>query len=357
MFAVLGSITLLVAGLLLTNNEASFVQNDIEKRLFSDNAFLIRAIGHETFLLGTLAWCSVVNGHSQTLARWWAVGVIPSIWNKAISGDQGGATTNAIIAVICLAFGCRKTAWNGPAILLGVLGSLALLVSLPLLTNNEASLIKNDLEKRLYSDNAFLMRAMGHECFFLGTIAWCSVVNGHSQTLARWWAVGLIPSVLNKAISGDQGGATTNAVIGLICLGFGYRKAAWNGPAILIGMLGSLSLLVSSLMLTNNVEPLLTNDIQKRLVNDSAYLVRGLGSELAIIGTLVWCSVANGHSAALARWWAVGAIPSVWNKAMSGDQGGAMTNAIIGLISLYLGCRASGFTRKAGLAASAAKLA
>jgi hypothetical protein len=167
----------------------------------------------------------------------------------------------------------------------------------------------------------------------------------------------VIPSVWNKAISGDQGGATTNAIIGLICLGFGCRKAAWNGPAILIGMLGSLSLLVSSLLLTNNVEPLLTNDIQKRLLNDTAFLVRGLGHELAIIGTLVWCSVANGHSAALARWWAVGVIPSVWNKAISGDQGGAMTNAIIGLISLYLGCRASGFTRKAELAASAAKLA
>jgi hypothetical protein len=122
-------------------------------------------------------------------------------------------------------------------------------------------------------------------------------------------------------------------------------------------MLGSLSLLVSSLLLTNNVEPLLTNDIQKRLLNDTAFLVRGLGHELAIIGTLVWCSVANGHSAALARWWAVGVIPSVWNKAISGDQGGTMTNAIIGLISLYLGCRASGFTRKAELAASAAKLA
>merc|ERR1719152_895516 len=225
MFAVLGSITLLVAGLLLTNNEASFVQNDIEKRLFSDNAFLIRAIGHETFLLGTLAWCSVVNGHSQTLARWWAVGVIPSVWNKAISGDQGGAMTNAIIAVICLAFGSRKTAWNGPAILLGVLGSLALLVSLPLLTNNEASLIKNDLEKRLLNDTAFLVRGLGHELAILGTLAWCSVVNGHSQTLARWWAVGLIPSVWNKAISGDQGGAMTNATVAVISLYLGCRAS------------------------------------------------------------------------------------------------------------------------------------
>merc|ERR1719152_814109 len=218
MFAVLGSITLLVAGLLLTNNEASFVQNDIEKRLFSDNAFLIRAIGHETFLLGTLAWCSVVNGHSQTLARWWAVGVIPSIWNKAISGDQGGATTNAIIAVICLAFGCRKATWNGPAILLGVLGSLALLVSLPLLTNNEASLIKNDIEQRLLNDTAFLIRGVGHELAILGTIVWCSVVNGHSQALARWWAVGLIPSIWNKAISGDQGGAMMNATVAVMSL-------------------------------------------------------------------------------------------------------------------------------------------
>merc|ERR1719152_293347 len=228
MFAVLGSITLLVAGLLLTNNEASFVQNDIEKRLFSDNAFLIRAIGHETFLLGTLAWCSVVNGHSQTLARWWAVGVIPSIWNKAISGDQGGATTNAIIAVICLAFGCRKAAWNGPAILLGVLGSLALLVSLPLLTNNEASLVKNDIEQRLLNDTAFLIRGVGHELAILGTIAWCSVVNGHSAALARWWAVGVIPSVWNKAISGDQGGAMTNAAIALICLYLGCRASSFT---------------------------------------------------------------------------------------------------------------------------------
>jgi len=244
---------------------------------------------------------------------------------------------------------------HGATIMFGVLGSITFLVSGLLLTNNEAKFV-NDIEKRLFSDNAFLIRAIGHEAFLLGTIAWCSVVNGHSQTLARWWAVALIPSVLNKGISGDQGGATTNAIIGLICLGFGCRKAVWNGPAILMGMLGSLSLLVSSLLLINNVEPLLT-DIQQRLFNDTAFLVRGLGSELAIIGTLVWCSVANGHSAALARWWAVGVIPSVWNKAISGDQGGAMMNATVAVLSLYLGCRASGFTRKAELAVRAAKLA
>merc|ERR1719152_1038855 len=225
MFAVLGSITLLVAGLLLTNNEASFVQNDIEKRLLNDTAFLIRAIGHETFLLGTLAWCSVVNGHSQTLARWWAVGVIPSVWNKAISGDQGGAVTNATIAVCCLAFGCRKAAWNGPAILLGVIGSLALLVSLLLLTNNEESIIKKDIERRLLNDNAFLVRAIGNELALIGTLAWCSVINGHSQAVARWWAMAVIPSVWNKAISGDQGGAVTNAIIGVIALYLGCRAS------------------------------------------------------------------------------------------------------------------------------------
>jgi len=246
---------------------------------------------------------------------------------------------------------------NGATIMFGVLGSIIFLVSGLLLTNNEASLLKNDIEIRLCSDNAYLIRAIGGETFLLGTIAWCSIINGHSQALMWWWAVGVLPSVWNKAISGDQGGATTNAVIALICLGFGFRKTAWKGPAILLGVLGSLALLVSLVLLTNNEESLIKNDLEKRLLNDTAFLVRGLGHELAIIGTLVWCSVFNGHSAALARWWAVGAIPSVWNKAISGDQGGAMANATIALISLYLGCRASGFTRKAELAVRAAKLA
>jgi len=246
---------------------------------------------------------------------------------------------------------------NGATIMFGVLGSITLMVSGLLLTNNEDLLLKNDIEKRLYSDNAFLIRAIGHETFLLGTLAWCSVVNGHSQTLARWWAVGVIPSIWNKAISGDEGGAMTNATIALICLGFGCRKVAWNGSAILLGVLGSLSLLVSSLLLTNNTASLIKNDIEQRLLNDTAFLVRGVGHELAILGTIAWCSVINGHSAALARWWAVGLIPSVWNKAISGDEGGAMTNATIALISLYVGCRASGFTRKADLAVSAAKLA
>merc|ERR1712110_1057890 len=105
MFVVLGSLTLLVSGLLLTNNEALFVKNDTEKRLLKDNAFLIRGIGHELFLVATLAWCSVINGHSPALARWWAVGIIPSIWNKWISGDQGGAMTNTVIALISLYLG------------------------------------------------------------------------------------------------------------------------------------------------------------------------------------------------------------------------------------------------------------
>ena len=111
------------------------------------------------------------------------------------------------------------------------------------------------------------------------------------------------------------------------------------------------------LLLTNNEESLIKNDNERRLLNDTAFLVRGLGHELAMLSTLAWCSVVNGHSAALARWWAVGAIPSIWNKAISGDQGGAMTNAAIALLSLYVGCRGSGVARKAELAVSAAKLA
>merc|ERR1712188_53881 len=92
-FTLLGSLCLLVSGLLLSNNEASFVKSDVQKRLIQDNAFLIRGLGAEVFMLGAIAWCAVVNGHSAALARWWAVGAIPSVWNKWISGDQGGAAT------------------------------------------------------------------------------------------------------------------------------------------------------------------------------------------------------------------------------------------------------------------------
>ena len=246
---------------------------------------------------------------------------------------------------------------NGATVICGVLGLLTMLVSGLLLTNNEASFVQNDIEKRLFSDNAFLVRAIGHECFLVGTMAWCSVVNGHSRVLARWWAVGVIPSIWNKAISGDQAGATTNAIIGLMCLGFGYRTAASKASAILFGVIGSLALLVSLPLLTNNEESLLKNDLERRLLKDNAFLVRGVGHELAVLSAVIWCSVFHGHTAAVARWWAVGLIPSIWNKAISGDEGGAMMNAIVGLVCLCVGCRASGFTRKAELAANAAKLA
>jgi hypothetical protein len=235
MFVVIGPLALLVSGLLLSNNEAALTKNDTEKRLLQDNAFLIRGIGHECFLVGTVAWCSVVNGHSSALARWWPVGLIPSIWNKWISGDQAGALTNAVIALIPLYLGraqkpaaAAKLAWNGPTIMFVVLGSLALLVSGLLLSNSEAAFAKNETEQRLFKDNAFLIRAVGHECFLVGIVAWCSVVNGHSSALARWWAVGLIPSIWNKWISGDQSGAVTNAVIALIslCLGWAQKAAA-----------------------------------------------------------------------------------------------------------------------------------
>merc|ERR1711939_1009551 len=97
-----------------------------------------------------------------------------------ISGSQDGAITNATVALISLCFGCRKAAWNGPAILFGVLGSITLLFSLLFLSNNEASVVKSDVDKRLLADTAFLVRGLGHELFVVGMLAWCSVVNGHS---------------------------------------------------------------------------------------------------------------------------------------------------------------------------------
>merc|ERR1719198_2878533 len=132
--------------------------------------------------------------------------------------------TNAVIALIGLAAAAAKKAWNGPTIMFAVIGSLCILVSGLLLSNNEAALIQNDTQKRLYQDNAFLIRAVGHEVFLVGTIAWCSVVNGHSSALARWWAVGIIPSVWNKWTSGDHCGAMTNAVIALIGLYLGMAR-------------------------------------------------------------------------------------------------------------------------------------
>jgi len=88
------------------------VKSDVQKRLIQDNAFLIRGLGAEVFMLGAIAWCAVVNGHSAALARWWAVGAIPSVWNKWISGDQGGAATNAVIALMSLHFGWACKAAN-----------------------------------------------------------------------------------------------------------------------------------------------------------------------------------------------------------------------------------------------------
>merc|ERR1719473_1718248 len=118
----------------------------------------------------------------------------------------------------------------------------------------------------------------------------------------------------------------------------------WNAPTILFMTLGSTCLLASGLLLSNNEASFVKGDTERQLLNDTAVLIRGLGIELAMLATVAWCSVLNGHSAALARWWAVGLIPNIWNKAISGDQGGAMTATTIALISLYVGCRASGFT-------------
>jgi len=243
LMGALGSMCILVSCLLMTGNEASFIKNDLEKRLLNDTAFLVRGVGHELFIIGTLAWCSVANGHSNAVARWWAVGLIPSVWNKWISGDQGGATMNAVIGLICLFFGSVWKTTKATRILMGTLGSLSILVSCLLMTGNEASFLKKgDVEERLFKDNAFLIRAVGHECFLLGMLAWCSVVNGHSDAVARWWAVGVVPSVWNKWISGDQAGATTNAVIGLICLFVGWVCQKATVPAKMVPTASSSSM-------------------------------------------------------------------------------------------------------------------
>ena len=106
-------------------------------------------------------------------------------------------------------------------------------------------------------------------------------------------------------------------------------RIEWNGPTVMFGVLGPITLLVSGLLLSNNDAPL--------PLKDNEFLVRAIGHELSLVGSLALCSVVNGHSSALARWWAVGVIPSIWNKWTSGDQGGAVMNAVIGVISLYLG--------------------
>ena len=112
--------------------------------------------------------------------------------------------------------------WNGPTILFCILGPLTLLVSATLLSNNEPDQLVP------IKDDAFLVRAIGHELAILGSLAICSIVNGHSAALARWWAVGTIPSIVNKWISGDQGGAVTNLVISILMgyLGWASKAAA-----------------------------------------------------------------------------------------------------------------------------------
>merc|ERR1712023_330969 len=181
-------------------------------------------------------------------------------------------------------------------------------------------------------DNDFLVRAIGHELSLVGSIALCSVVNGHSAALARWWGIGVIPRIWNKYISGDQGGAVMNTVTGMLSLYLGWASkdnSSAKGPKIMFIILGPITLLVAGLLLTNNDSPL--------PLKDNDFLVRAIGHELSLVGSLALCSVVNGHSAALARWWAVGVIPSIWNKYISGDQGGAVMNAAVAVLSLYLG--------------------
>merc|ERR1719473_2632935 len=143
LFMTLGSTCLLASGLLLSNNEASFVKGDTERQLLNDTAVLIRGLGTELAMLATVAWCSVLNGHSRALARWWAVGLIPNIWNKFISGDEAGAKSNLAIALVALYLGWAGKAaapakrFDGPTIYFVVIGSICALVSGLLLSNNE----------------------------------------------------------------------------------------------------------------------------------------------------------------------------------------------------------------------------
>ena len=105
-------------------------------------------------------------------------------------------------------------------------------------------------------------------------------------------------------------------------------KIEWNGATIMVAILGSITLLVSVLLLSNNEAPL-------GEVKHDEFLIRGIGHELSLVGSLALCSIVNGHSPALARWWAVGVIPNIWNKWISGDQGGAVFTVVIAMLLLY----------------------
>jgi len=232
LFIFLGSTCALASGLLLSNNEAKIIQDDTEQRLMADTTFLVRGLGSEVAMLAALMWCSVLNGHSRALARWFPVGLIPNIWMKLAAGMESAGKTNLVIGLVVLYFGwAGKSAtpakrFDGATILFIILGSMSALVSGLLLSNNEAKFVQDDTEARLFADNAFLVRAIGSEVAMLAAIAWCSVLNGHSRAVARWWAVGLLPNIWIKFAAGAEGGAKTNLAISLVLLCFGWAGKA-----------------------------------------------------------------------------------------------------------------------------------
>jgi len=88
------------------------------------------------------------------------------------------------------------------------------------------------------------------------------------------------------------------------------QAISWNAPTIFMTVNAALCGLASLLFLTGDV----FSTIPDNMKAGNIHTTRALGHELAIVTSLMVCSIVNNYAHKMCLFWAVGLLPSVWTK-------------------------------------------
>lgn len=71
----------------------------------TDNAHVVRALGHELFIMMCLMTCGIVNNMAQKMCPYFGAGLLVSVWVHIKGDDVSGGVMNLCIAMMHLYFG------------------------------------------------------------------------------------------------------------------------------------------------------------------------------------------------------------------------------------------------------------
>jgi hypothetical protein len=71
----------------------------------TDNVHVVRALGHELFIMMCLMICGVVNNMAQKMCPYFGAGLLVSVWVHIKADDVSGGAMNFCIAMMHFYFG------------------------------------------------------------------------------------------------------------------------------------------------------------------------------------------------------------------------------------------------------------